>query len=151
MARIVLIGLLAAAAGCGSRTSGPGERPGAVSTPPAELDPYGDSPAYAGDPFAGFAEMVSIAVPGGIDFEADPIQHESRGAFSVQVAACSTPEAAAGLAHNLRGLLEQTVFIDLEDGYHKVRVGSFHNREQANTLQSSIRALGYPDAWVVER
>ncbi|MFO7627244.1 MAG: SPOR domain-containing protein [Candidatus Fermentibacteraceae bacterium] len=43
------------------------------------------------------------------------------------------------------------MFVDSEGAYHKVRVGSFENREQALALQASVRALGYSDAWVVER
>jgi hypothetical protein len=41
--------------------------------------------------------------------------------------------------------------VDSEGAYHKVRVGSFENREQALALQASVRALGWSDAWVVER
>jgi cell division septation protein DedD len=147
MLRVLLIAGLLLAVACGTASSVP-ENAATGST--TNTDPYGDSPAYGGDPFAGFGEIVSIAVPGGIQ-EASQAAEELNGRFSVQVAACSTPEAAAGVAAGLRGLLEQPVFVDSEGAYHKVRVGSFENREQATALQSSVRALGYSDAWVVER
>lgn len=149
MLRVALLSAVLVASGCGSSSS----RPGGGAQPPATasgpLDPYGDPPSYGGNPFAGFGQIVTIAVPGGT---AEPVTETGNtGGFSVQVAACSTPEAAASLAGDLRGLLEQHVFVDVEGGYHKVRVGSFESREQATALQASVRALGYSDAWVVER
>lgn len=149
MHRVVLLSVLIAAAGCGSSSSRPGG--GSGSRPPVQgaPDPYGDPPAYGGDPFAGFGGIVSIAVPGGTVQPAEPAAPGGR--FSVQVAACSTPDAAAALVEELRGLLEQQVFVDHQGGYHKVRVGSLDTREQADSLQASVRALGYPEAWVVER
>ncbi len=145
MPRVVLIAVLILAAACGTTSTVP-ENGSADSN----SDPYGDSPAYGGDPFAGFGEIVTIAVPGGVQ-EASRAEPAGNGRFSVQVAACSTPEAAAGVAAELTGLLEQPVFVDPEGAYHKVRVGSFENREQALALQASVRALGWTDAWVVER
>ncbi len=147
MLKVLLSAALLLAVACGTTTTVP-ENGTTDST--ANTDPYGDSPAYGGNPFAGFGEIVSIAVPGGVQ-EASQAEDERNGRFSVQVAACSTPEAAAGVATELRGLLEQPVFVDSEGSYHKVRVGSFESREQALALQASVRALGYPDAWVVER
>lgn len=146
MLRVLLIAVLLLAVACGTTATVPEDG----TTDSTNADPYGDSPAYGGDPFAGFGEIVSIAVPGGLE-EASRAEDEQIGRFSVQVAACSTPEAAAGVAAELGGLLEQPVFVDSEGGYHKVRVGSFENREQALALQASIRALGWSDAWVVER
>lgn len=147
MFKVLLIAALLLALACGTTSSVP-ENGTTDST--TNTDPYGDSPAYGGDPFAGFGEIVSIAVPGGVQ-EGSIAVEELNGRFSVQVAACSTPDAAEGVAAELRGLLEQPVFVDSDGAYHKVRVGSFENREQALALQASVRALGYPDAWVVER
>lgn len=149
MIRVMLAAVILLAAGCGSRTAGSGRTPS--GTPEDPGDPYGDSPSYQGDPFAGFGGIVSIAVPGGLVPETPGNSQIITGGFSVQVAACSTPEAAASLVDNLRGLVEQPVFIDVEGGYHKVRAGSFATRDQAMVLQSSLRSLGYTDAWVVER
>lgn len=145
MFKVLLIAALLLAVACGTTSSVPGN-----DTTPPDTDPYGDSPAYGGDPFAGFGEIVSIAVPGGVQDASQDVD-ERNGRFSVQVAACATPEAAADVAAGLRGLLEQPVFVDSEGAYHKVRVGSFENREQALALQASVRALGWSDAWVVER
>ncbi len=153
MTRVLFLSLLLVVAGCGSSTAQPerGQTDGETPTPAVAADPYGDPPAYGGDPFAGFGEIVTIAVPGGVS-EADVNDTADRaGMFSVQVAACASQEAAEGVAGDLRGLLEQQVFIDVEGAYHKVRVGSFGSREQAAALQASIRALGYADAWIVER
>jgi cell division septation protein DedD len=148
MLKVLLGAVLLLAVACGTTTTVTSPEHG--TTVPTNADPYGDSPAYGGDPFAGFDGIVSVAVPGGFE-EASQAEDEPNGRFSVQVAACSTPEAAAGVAAELRGLLEQPVFVDSEGAYHKVRVGSFENREQALALQASVRALGWSDAWVVER
>lgn len=145
MLKVLFITALLITLACGTASSVPGD-----GTAEPDPDPYGDSPAYGGDPFAGFGEIVSIAVPGGLE-EASPEQGGTDGRFSVQVAACATPEAAESVAGELRGLLEQPVFVDREGAYHKVRVGSFESREQALALQASVRALGWSDAWVVER
>lgn len=145
MFKVLVITALLLASACGTASSVPENGTGGTAP-----DPYGDSPAYGSDPFAGFGEIVTIAVPGGVQ-EVARTEPEQGGRFSVQVAACSTPESAEGVAGELRGLLEQPVFIVSEGAYHKVRVGSFENREQALALQASVRALGWSDAWVVER
>jgi hypothetical protein len=149
MLKVFMSVVLLLAVACGTTTTVTVPESGTTGST-TNTDPYGDSPAYGGDPFTGFGEIVTIAVPGGVQ-EATQAEQAVNGRFSVQVAACSTPEAAAGVAAELRGLLEQPVFVDPEGAYHKVRVGSFENREQALALQASVRALGWSDAWVVER
>jgi hypothetical protein len=146
MNRLPVILPLCLAAGCGSTAAVPD---GSGRTPEAVPDPYGDPPGYGADPFAGFGDVVSLAVPGGIAGQDEAASSE--GPFSVQVAACSTPEAAASLASSLESAVGQRVFVDREGGYHKVRVGAFGSGEEAAGLLQSLRSMGYGDAWVVRR
>lgn len=146
MSRIPVLFLLSFAVGCGSTVTVPEGSEGSSGAVP---DPYGNPPGYGADPFAGFGDVVSLAVPGGIAGQSEAAAQE--GPYSVQVAACSTPEAAASIACNLENAVGQRVFVDREGGYHKVRVGAFESCEQAGDLLQTLKSMGYTDAWVVLR
>ncbi|MCK4606604.1 MAG: SPOR domain-containing protein [candidate division Zixibacteria bacterium] len=46
-------------------------------------------------------------------------------------------------------IFDRTVYLDYEVPYFKVRVGSFADRDTAETYQQRARAAGYANAWVV--
>ncbi len=148
MSRIPMLVLLCLVLGCGSKVTVP---PGTGGTAEAVPDPYGDPPGYGVDPFTGFGDVVSLAVPGGVAGQVEAAVPREEGPYSVQVAACSTPGAAASLASNLESAVGQRVFVDREGGYHKVRVGAFESGEQAGDLLQTLKSMGYTDAWVVRR
>ncbi len=46
-------------------------------------------------------------------------------------------------------IFDRPVFLDYEVPYFKVRVGSFSDRDEAESYQQRAREAGYPEAWVV--
>ena len=147
---------------CGpSDTTQRGDGGGADTLPP---DPYSDGPLelpdYEGDPFAGFGPVTRIDVPGGIPGApadtsgADPTAgpQDQVSLFSVQIAACDTRDGADRLAALARQALPgESVRVDSVPPYWKVRVDGFSSRSEAEAFLPTLRALGYTDAWVVER
>ena len=46
-------------------------------------------------------------------------------------------------------IFDQPVYVDYEVPYYKVRVGSFADRDAAESYQQKARSAGYQNAWVV--
>lgn len=139
----VFILVLFIAFGCGTSTSTDNEE--IVVT-----DPYSDPPGIIGNPFAGFGEVSSITLPAP-ENENIVVEVDQGGAWSVQVAACATENAAKSLRDTIVASTEYPVFIDQIGSYYKVRVGAFSSSEASDELRVNLRANGYPDAWSVER
>ncbi|NRA49208.1 MAG: carboxypeptidase regulatory-like domain-containing protein, partial [Phaeodactylibacter sp.] len=74
-----------------------------------------------------------------------PVETPIASGFAVQVAALSKPglDQFTGLAN-----IGQ-VYAKMENGVHKIRVGVFNTRTQANQALKSIKAAGYKEAFIV--
>jgi cell division septation protein DedD len=70
--------------------------------------------------------------------------------YRVQLGSFSTIEAAQSFAKEAKTVLNLPVFLKEMDGQFKVAAGNAVNREDAEKLRDSIRALGYPDAFIIE-
>ncbi|GEM_PF-603068 len=42
------------------------------------------------------------------------------------------------------------VYLDHEVPFYKIRVGNFRDKDRADDLKETAKALGYPDAWIVQ-
>ena len=116
------------------------------------LDPYADPPGYSGDPFAGFGPVATIRFPaqGEVPIEVEEVSVVN-GAWSVQVAACGSLDAALTLRDTITAQTGEQVFVDHIGSYYKVRVGSFATSSDSDGLRVQLRSGGYPDAWSVQR
>jgi len=145
---IVLLILLLAA--CGDQTVVIPD----PETPTGPVDPYGDPPDYAGDPFTGFDEIVSLEVPGDAlpveEFTPVPIDMSTLP-WSIQISAAAEEATALRLSELVAAEVDAPVFIDHVGQYWKVRVGAFLNRDDANGLLQQLQTMGLTDAWIVER
>ena len=145
---VLVLALLAA--GCGPRTTRPETTGGETRRPGA----YTDLPGYEGDPFAGFAGVVSIDLPAPSDTTAGPHTEEApaaSGPFSIQIMALADEATARGVAESASEESGMPSFVDREGAYWKVRLGSFPDRASAASRLPEMVDLGFSDAWVVRR
>ena len=42
------------------------------------------------------------------------------------------------------------IYLDYEAPYYKLRLGNFVDKEKADELKNSVKADGFPDAWVIQ-
>ncbi|HUP01666.1 MAG TPA: SPOR domain-containing protein [Gemmatimonadota bacterium] len=71
--------------------------------------------------------------------------------WRVQVFAARDRPAAAEVAGPLQERLPgETVHIEWQDGWYKVRVGDFPSREEAERLRGVLVGLGFTEAWAVQ-
>jgi len=143
MKSVIAVSILVLLAGCGTTTV-------PDTTGDETVDPYADPPGYTGDPFAGFGPVTSIRFPA----EEEPVAEQpadTTGAWSVQVTACGTMDAALSVRDIVANRTDQPVFIDHIGTYYKVRVGSFATSSDTDELRIQLRSGGYPDAWSVKR
>jgi len=116
------------------------------------IDPYGDPPDYAGDPFAGFDSVYSISVPGEtVEVVETTTPDRSELPYSVQITAAGVEATAQRLAETVTAEIDAPVFIDQEGSYWKVRVGAFATPEEADELLNQMQQMGFTDAWIVFR
>jgi tetratricopeptide (TPR) repeat protein/cell division septation protein DedD len=71
---------------------------------------------------------------------------DTKPGFSVQVAAVSSPDAAAFQNLNSIG----NWYIKPEGGKFKVRIGVFETRMEAEKIRDRARSLGYPESFIVQ-
>jgi len=145
-----ILALAVLTAGCGPRTTRPETTGGETGTPEA----YTDLPGYEGDPFAGFAGVVSIELPAPSDTAAPSPEDEApdvSGPFSIQVMALGDEATARGVAESAAARTGMPSFVDREGAYWKVRLGSFPDRASAVSRLADMEDLGFSDAWVVRR
>lgn len=116
------------------------------------IDPYGDPPDYAGDPFAGFDSVYSISVPGEtVEVVEVTTPDRTELPYSVQITAAGVEATAQRLAETVTAEIDAPVFIDQEGSYWKVRVGAFATPEEADELLNQMQQMGFTDAWIVFR
>ena len=74
----------------------------------------------------------------------------SPGQHRLQVAALRDRWQAEKLAHRLAGLLSQEAdsVLDAATGLHRVRVGRYSGREQAEEARGRLRVEGFDDIWI---
>ena len=159
MVAVCMIPAVFALSSCGRRTTPPSAGTGAQSS--GTIDPYGDPRTYSGDPFAGFLEVITIDLPAEDSTAADSastqesppvtVPSSGQGSWCIQIAACSTQEDAARVAVQADPLTDLECDVESEPPWWKVRLGAFATREAAEARLIEVRALGYPDAWVVRR
>jgi len=145
-----ILALAVLTAGCGPETSRPETTGGETETPEA----YTDLPGYEGDPFAGFAGVVSIDLPAPSDTASRTPEEEvpgTSGPFSIQIIALGDEATARGVAESAAAESGMPAFVDREGRYWKVRLGSFPDRASAASRLPDMEDLGFSDAWVVRR
>lgn len=147
-----LAGSLVVLAACGPKTTAPEDT--------AEMEPpraYGDLPAYEGDPFVGFSEVVSVELPAEAEEESPETTQDavepaaSSGPFSVQIMALADEATARGVAESVSDESGLPGHVDREGAYWKVRLGNFADRSEAAENLPLLVGLGFDDAWVVRR
>ncbi len=151
MRLLLCVLVVAVLAGCGTETT----RPQTTGSDPPEPDAYTDLPGYEGDPFAGFAEVVSIDLPApsadGAEDPGDEGTATTAGPFSIQIMALGDEATARGVAESASDASGLESHVDHEGGYWKVRLGSFSDRASASAKLAEMAELGFFDAWVVRR
>jgi len=144
---------LTSAAGCGTETTSTPRGRGS-STPgrapeTERIDPYGDPVVYPRDPFEGFPVINELDYPGEPGSCTEP--PSGTGAWSVQIAACAGESDAARLGAVASSLTGLPFFVDREDVWWKVRLGSYSSAEDAAAGLATAVGSGYSDAWIVRR
>ena len=71
--------------------------------------------------------------------------------FRVQVFAGLDSFRAAGVYHQLSGLLQDSIYLFKENGLFKVQAGDFLHRPQADSVQRELTIQSFPGTWVVKR
>lgn len=144
---------LISAAGCGTETASP-PGGGGNSTPGGapeteQIDPYGDPVVYPRDPFEGFPVINELDFPGETRGDIEPAA--GAGAWSVQIAACANESDASRLGAVASSLTGLPFFVDREDAWWKIRLGSYNSEEDAASGLATAVEYGYADAWIVRR
>jgi hypothetical protein len=88
---------------------------------------------------------------------ADSVQAETKedispGAaipFRIQILATSDEARAMQLTNDLKRQFSQPAWYEKSSGLFKVYLGKFSERDEADSVLKSVRAGGYPDAWLV--
>ncbi|MBN2379826.1 SPOR domain-containing protein [candidate division WOR-3 bacterium] len=70
--------------------------------------------------------------------------------YRVQIFASSTNEGANKVASEARFKFTESVYVEYDAPYYKVRVGDYKNRSDAEILREKARNVGYSDAWIVQ-
>lgn len=70
--------------------------------------------------------------------------------FRIQCLATSDIEKARVAKRTLESKVRQPVNIFSELPYYKVQVGELKARAEAESLLETLKAMGYPDAWIVK-
>jgi len=70
--------------------------------------------------------------------------------YRVQLMATLRAGAAYELHAELKEILDLPVYVEFEQGLHKLRVGDFRARGEADDARRRLVGLGYADAFVVE-
>jgi len=76
------------------------------------------------------------------------LRYEAR--FRIQVFASIFPEESYRKADSLRSAYPESVVVQFESPYYKVRIGDFENRAEAEYFLEKLMQEGYTEAWVVE-
>ena len=70
--------------------------------------------------------------------------------YRVQIFAAEDAATAADVARRLEARLEGSpVYVEREGPWHKVRVGDFATRGEAELLRARLAGMGYSGAWIV--
>ncbi len=104
---------------------------------------------YPRDPFEGFPVINELDYPGEPGSCTEP--PSGTGAWSVQIAACAGESDAARLGAVASSLTGLPFFVDREDVWWKVRLGSYSSAEDAAAGLATAVGSGYSDAWIVRR
>ncbi|MCY3868645.1 MAG: SPOR domain-containing protein [Gemmatimonadetes bacterium] len=80
-----------------------------------------------------------------------PAEVSQIGGFRVQVAALRDHSRAEALREQIQRDAQVLTYIHFDEDIqlYKIRAGNSHTPESAETLRDTIRALGFPDAYVV--
>jgi len=70
--------------------------------------------------------------------------------FRIQVFASIFPEETYRKADSLRAEFPESVYVQFESPYYKVRLGNFESRVEAEDFLERLIQEGYAEAWVVE-
>jgi hypothetical protein len=70
--------------------------------------------------------------------------------FRIQLYSTTDYYQAIGVRDEASAKLSADIYVDYEQPYYKVRAGNFTNREMAEEERNLAKALGYPDAWVIQ-
>lgn len=81
--------------------------------------------------------------------ETGPPAGTTEGAFRIQVLATGDPNRAQELAAILQNQFNFRSFYESSGMLHKVFIGNFQTRGEAETMLRRVRENGYPDAWLV--
>ena len=74
----------------------------------------------------------------------------NRMGWRIQVGAFIHVRNAERLANRLRKQIDLPIYIVVEPPWHKVLVGDFVDREEAEEFLQTLKSLGYTDAFVRE-
>ena len=70
--------------------------------------------------------------------------------FRVQILAATDEKNANSFAEQARSKLDYPIYVEYIPPYHKVRVGDFIRRSDAESCRDRLRGQGYADSFVVE-
>jgi cell division protein FtsN len=162
----VLLVLFTVTLACGPKSEPPGqmpEPPEPTSTdtpppPPPATETTTSTPEVSG---AGREELESIPPPPPVRPEAEgwseesppPVPEQAPPAtygYRVQVFASATRDGAERVAAEVRGELQESVAIEYQAPFYKVRVGNCVTRHEAERLRERVLETGREGAFIVE-
>lgn len=92
-----------------------------------------------------FKDSVTIPIER-LNLQIDTLNQQ---AFRVQIFTTKLFSEAQRAVEVAEEIFDQPAYVDYEVPYFKVRVGSFANRDDAESYQQKTKASGYTNAWVV--
>ena len=115
----------------------------------------GDAAPQAAASVARTAPPVSETAPRASPTEvrapaAQPAASAAGDRVYIQVAALGSADSAAALKSTLESRLDESVRVASAAGLHKVQIGPFAGRSQAESVRQTLRQVGYPQTFVVD-
>ncbi|MBD3168714.1 MAG: hypothetical protein GF307_04470 [candidate division Zixibacteria bacterium] len=80
----------------------------------------------------------------------DSLQSSENYVYRVQVFASRFLQEAEVARDEMFGLFDETIYLDFEEPYYKIRIGNFETAEEGEEFLSRVRELGYTEVWLVK-
>jgi hypothetical protein len=94
-----------------------------------------------------------LPVEDSVNFETAVAENKQIDGFRIQLLSTKDLEnATRAKAIAMEQFIDVRVkfYLEFDSPYYKVRLGDFHNREEAEEIREVVRSRGYPKAWIVK-
>lgn len=82
--------------------------------------------------------------------QTDTLQSTYISGYRVQLMATTDAEKAMEFAEAVQPAFTESVYVEYQEPFYKVRLGDCQTREEAGHILSAVRANGFDEAWITE-